>query len=479
VTIRYVENATGLWAPFPDIQLGAVHPAWAGREPGTGQPPRRRPQDPRPPRHELRPFERYYWVEGDLPAPPPPQDPRWDKVRLFLLNTVNWDQPVEHRLKVFTEDVWRAKSAPEDQMSIGSWQDGFNDNYWQPAWAEECPPFRRVGWEPWANGHAAGNHYRTLTWCLEDYTRTGNPLSWQQFVVGTLHLAGQGCNGSVGSLYNEKSPWWIAGDYTVGGTTTPWSHRWGECIYLLTLLTGELADRSLKCMEWAWYQPAYYTGYWGVRSCVWYISELLAADMLLPAYVTIDDERAFDVIDRALFQVEARGNTWFHNDGAYDGTIDVWQDWLFLAKAMQWAITKGRAEMFYPRLKPIADWHLANNRTASGQIAYYRTDQGPVYTSHTHTSCALPFMAEMVRRGDLPRQELWKSCEFVLENLPYTLDPRPDVYGKHLTGRGILWQRRPADPNDEGTRPWGSAASKIAAATMEGLRGDVLKVAGY
>ena len=138
-------------------------------------------------------------------------------------------------MKQFCEDVWKAETKNSDptyhdQMSIGSWQNGFVDNYWGPPWAVEPPPFRRVGWEPWAEGHAAGNHYRTQTWCLEEYMRSGNPLCWEQFVVGTLHLAGQGMDQLTGGLYNEKSPWWQAGDYKVGGTTTPWSHRWGECI---------------------------------------------------------------------------------------------------------------------------------------------------------------------------------------------------------------------------------------------------------
>jgi len=469
MTIKYIENPTSNWIPFPYTQTTDLNQAFVPYFDANGG----FPHGPAPTRsngaavsaHEMRPYERFYWVEGELPQPPEMSDPKWKEVRIWLLSTINnGTHPIDPRLDDFSSQVWVDRAVDDtEKISSGAWSQDWLINYWSPPWAAACPLYRQVGWEPWANGHAGGSHYNSAMWALENYIRTQNPLAWQLFVLRVLHIAGQGMDWKNGKIRYEKSNWWPAGNFYPSGT---WSHNWPECILFFWHLTGGLEDVATKVIESMRYSAPTWTGYWGTRNMGWYLRAIRAIDIIMPDEIKEDDVKADQVIDSVLSIPEQRGIQYFPNDGSWEHTVDVWQDWLFLSEAVQWSLHgKGGGSALYDRLKPFADHHLLYNRNpTNGQVAYYTKPYSgsgatPNYYSFTHTTMALPMMAAMVEKGDFPQAELRKSIDFMLNNLP-------NAQGY----RGLLW----LNSNDQQTRPWGPAACKIASMAMYGLRPDIL-----
>lgn len=470
MAIRSHANVTDSWVPF-NVQDGSnAHPTFRQHfnEDGSfpnGPPPPRTQADPPPAEHELRPGEAYYWVDGELPQPPPPSDPRWNDLRLFLFRTIGAE--ADSRLRGFAADVWVEPDIGDpEKLSAGAWARDWLVNYWNPPWAVACTPFRRSGWEPWANGHPGGNHYSSAMWALETYLDTLDGRAWDLFVLRTLHLAGQGIDHRSGGQRYEKSSWCFAGDFQQDGYFL-WSHTWNDALVWFWRLTGELGEVVTQQGQYTANNPHQWTGYWGIRGTARYLRALRAYDLCLPPHYTADDVRAASIIDSALSHCESRGQAYFENLGkswATDSNIDVWQAWDFLHEAGAWARNKGN-DALYQRLLPFAQWLVANAwDAASRRVAYYAGTAGTANYGHwIYNSHAVPFMAEMVERGDLDQQTLKDCAENVLQNLP-------NAQGF----RGLLW----INANGQQTRPWGPAASKSAAQLMGGMRPDALHVAG-
>jgi len=453
--IQYIENKTDSWVSV-DSTVSPGHPSWPSTIP-EGTPPSHTPGGPIPSKHELRPGERYYWADK-LPDPPEFNDPKWNAVRRFLLafhprNNVS--------VNAFGNNVWKDRVKGGTELkSAGAWAQEFTSLYWNPPWAAACPEYRKVGWEPWANGHPGGNHYCSATWALEEYLMSGDPLAWQLFSLRVLHTAGQGLDWRYGGLRYEKSTWVFAGDFQRDGYFL-WSHQWPEAVLLYNYLTGELDDAKTLLAEYGYNNPHNWNGYWGIRASGWYLRALRCA------YELTQDEGvmvyAQQYIDKVLTTNQSFGKPYFPNLGAYDESISPWQQWLFLSEVLTFAFAVGD-ETMYGKVKPILSWLLTNTRFEDGSIAYLWTPtQGKTFLSFVHTSYALPAMAYMAQRGDLLWSEVKKSAEFVINGLP-------EANGHE----GLLW----LDPQGRQTRPWGPAAPKIASNAMYGLRPTVLYLAG-
>ena len=453
--INYVENKTDNWVPVT-ASISPGNSSWPPVIP-DGNPPSRVAGGPVPPHHELRPGERYYWADK-LPEPPPSDDPKWDAVRRFLLA---FHPRTNDAVNKFGNNVWKDRAAGDTELkSAGAWAQDFDTLYWNPPWADVCPEYRSVGWEPWANGHPGGNHYCSATWALEEYLISGDPLAWQLFSLRVLHLAGQGLDWRYGGIRYEKSSWCFAGDFQQDGYFL-WSHMWPEAVLLYNYLTGELDDAKNLLVDYGFQNPHNWTGYWGIRGSGWYLRAIRCAYEL-----TQDDGvRVFgqQYIDKILTTNESFGKPYFPNKGAYDDSISPWQQWLFLSEILAFAFSTGDNDV-YDRIKPILDWLLDNTRFDDGSIAYlWSPTQGKKYLSFVHTSYALPAMSYMAERGDFSWDEVKKSTEFVINGLP-------EANGHE----GLLW----LDSKGRQTRPWGPAAPKIAANAMYGLRPTVLHQAG-
>ena len=457
MSIKFIENKTDSWMKVTH-SIKNPHPSWPQEIP-EGTPPPRSKGGPVPENHELRPGERYYWVEGDLPEPPEEGSPLWDRVKEFLLFQVDKKNlPTKWQsLNEFTANVWKDR-APGDQelTSAGAWAQQFTNLYWNPPWAHVCPEYRRVGWEPWANGHPGGNHYCSATWALEEYINTKNPLSWQLFCLRVLHLAGQGIDHRYGGIRYEKSSWCFAGDFQADGYFL-WSHQWPEAVLLFHFLTGELQDVVDLLVSYGHNNPHSWNGYWGIRGSAWYLRALRCA------FVLSRDESvkhaANTYVNTILTTNESYGFPYFPNFGRYDQGTSPWQGWAFISEALMFAFSSGDTSI-YQRVKPLLDWYMVNSRFENGSVAYDWTPaQGARYISFIHTSYALPALAYMAEAGDLPWSEVEKSIDHVINGLP-------EANGHS----GLLW----LDSAGRQTRPWGPAATKIAANAMYGLRPTLL-----
>lgn len=445
--ISFVENQTQQWVPV-GATTNPGSPYWPTTIPDGSPPPQTQGATP-PQFHELRPGERYYWVGPNFPAAPAPSDPKWAVVESFLQN---WFPSTETNALAFAADVWRDRDPGDsERVSAGAWSQEWNTLYWNPPWSAACPPFRMVGWEPWANGHPGGNHYCSATWALENYMRTGDPRSWRLFVLRTLHLAGQGLDWNTGEIRYEKSSWVFAGDYG----TPQWSHMWPEAVYLFHFLTGELQDANALLFTYMSQNPHNWTGYWGIRGSAWYIRAGRC-------YATLFGVGAAETLAYAHSCLDTRdtlGQPYFPNLGHPWGGIAPWQQWLFLSEAAA-AGLQFNDPTVYVRCSQTANWLLANARRADGAVAYEWTPaNGATYLSPTHTSYALPYMAWMVEKGDMAQADAVLSLDYVVGSLPNSQGYE-----------GLLWII-PGTTTE--TRPWGPAAPKIAANLMYGLRGAV------
>lgn len=468
MSIKFIENLSDSWKEITQT-ITNPHPSWPNPIP-QGAPPSRGQGSPVPDNHELRPGERYYWVEGELPAPPPDDSPLWAGVKEFLLAQVSKDRlPSKWEpLNDFTSNVWKDRAPGDLELtSAGAWSQEFTTLYWNPPWAQVCPEYRKVGWEPWANGHPGGNHYCSATWALEEYINTKNPLSWQLFCVRVLHLAGQGVDQRYGGIRYEKSRWCFAGDFQADGYFL-WSHQWPEAVLLFNHLTGELQDVVDLLVTYGHQNPHNWNGYWGIRGSGWYLRALRCF------YVLTRQESvknyALSYIDTILTTTESFGFPYFPNFGRYDSGSSPWQGWLFMSEALMLDFTVSRLtgnSGIYDRLKPMLDWYLVNTRFSNGSIAYDWTPaNGARYLSFIHTSYAIPALAYMAEKGDLPWAEVEKSIDWVILAPGIHNQGLPEANGHS----GLLW----LDSAGRQTRPWGPAAPKIAANAMYGLRPTLL-----
>ena len=489
-TLRSVGNPTDSYRPFPDVTMtGPIAPSMS-RFVGLGGQFNGWPVPSGEPGNLLRTGERYYWYEGDIPSPPPMDDPRWKDVRLYLLNTINRGQRQDHRAETFIRDVFtdaHEDERPEDGTSRGKVGNGyglsaghtarfFREHYSNAA-CDNTPVHRGLGWEPGGDGIPAGNHYSSAMWHLENFMLYGDPKAWQRFVHIVLHLAGQGWDTKYGACLYEKSSSIYPGVYYQRGFLQ-WSHMWYDALIFFHHLTGDMGDVVQELYTYGLNNPQFSNEYWGIRRITRYLRTLRAADLCLPDVVVADDHLAWSIIDDALREVESyTDEPWFHNKGA-PGNIDVWQDWDFLAESMAFAIQKGRADELYPRLKPIADFHIANHLRPDGLSAYYQSPSGQVhykdFSGSGHTSMALPYMAAMVQRGDLEQSVLKRSWDAVMERLPYDDQIVRVVAGRPRLGRGVLWK---SPSKATGERPWGGMCLKVANLAHYWTRGDVEKIA--
>tara|TARA_Y100001951_G_C11283325_1_gene266907 strand:+ start:242 stop:1669 length:1428 start_codon:yes stop_codon:yes gene_type:complete len=463
--LHYIENLTNEWIPVKESVV-VRNGLWPQIIPDGPPPPHER-RGSIPPYHELRPGERYYWADGALPPPPPMNSSKWDAVKRFLYA---YNERTNEVLNDFAGNVWKDRAPGDTERgSAGAFAQDYAINYYWEELGTATPKFRQVGWEPWANEHPGGNHYESATWALEQYLLSGDPLAWQLFSLRVLHLAGQGIDWRTGGIRWEKSPWIFAG---TPGQDGAWSHSWPAAIYLYSWLTDELQDVSTLLATTALENPPVWNGWWGIRDVAWYIRALRCA------YEISQDRqvKAFGLnfINSVLDMKDSLGEPYFPNFG---GPIDSWQQWLMLSEAQGFA-TAVKDTTIYPRLKPIAQWLLANVMVAStephahdpnGFVVSYKWTSvgGPQYTSFTHTSFSLPMLAHMAGVKDYSWAKVQDAINYILGHLP-----------ESQGFSGLRWRPEWCNqPSCEDPR-WGSGAPKIASMAMYGLRPTILAYAG-
>jgi len=444
MTIRFVENPSDDWIPIPNTTPFDL----------SGTPPRR-PGGFQPQVHELRPGERIYWVEGDLPEPPPENDPRWDVVRRWIWCVVaDGKGPVDRRLDEFVDDF-----AESEEL----WTAEFPLHYPNTTFTNNIPDYRLLGATWWSEG-PSNDHYYGAIHCLQGYVRTGSRVFWDRFCAIALHVAGQGFDhrpSTTGSglRYEKGRDGWVGSFYPDGFHL--WSHAWPETVWLMWYLTGECQHEAWQLLKNTNNNPSAWQGFWGIRGDAWYLRALRCSRMLLQS-PNWDRER--DKIDDAMRLLETRQVEYFPNDGAH-GQLDPWQDWLWLSEAIQCATWSGDPDTTYRRILPVARWHLDNTTREDGWVPYqwFTDGRDPKYTSPVHTSFALPMLTAMVAHGDMDQETFRKHAEVCLSGLP----------GQHGK-RGLRWRAADGKPTD----PWGPAACKIGKALLYGLRPDMLRFAG-
>lgn len=512
MSIRKVENRSGNWTQFPEIVSEKLNPFFRPFWAHEGAEKYRVPYGPAVSRpkgvmgdsaHELRPHEAYYWVEGDLPAPPPADDERWATVRSWLwrnlpgddepataefLSTyrdmsekyVLPDSPIPNAARKYGDDPLHSnfRDYPaSEQETLGFWARGYHDHYWNPTWLRGMPTYRRVGMLPWANG-ISNDHYSSAVLCLENYLATGDKDSWRMFCLIVLWQAGQGFihdpkfferSTGHGFRYEKSAGHWPGSFYP---ETHPfWSHYWPEGILLFWHLTGELGDVvEMLLANLVANCPHSYNGYWGHRGHGWAFRALRLTNLLFPG-LDIDNEYMIRIVDTDLALLAKHDLPFFPNFGGNPPAIEVWQDWLWLSEVAQVAVfgPDGGADT-YERIKPIALWHLENT-TENGMVAYRALFEGktlvpgsPQYTSPVHTSFSLPMIGWLVARGDVPASTYRQHLKVCLDYMPKN----------RYNARGLFH----IDESGRQLRPWGAAAEKIGASLMYGLKHDQMKLFG-
>jgi len=453
-TLHYVENETDEWVAVTDFR--PAHPAWGG-EVLLGAPAYRDEESyeeggARPEHHELRPGERYYWIEGELPSPPPLDDPVWLPIKSFLQHPVGeWsDDP---RLATFRSDIWKDRDGEEEFVSAGGYAQEFGNAPGAPFWAKNTPEFRRVGWEPSWQGHPAGNSYCSATWALENYILTQDPMAWQLFVLRTLHLAGQGFDYTHSNIRGDRSAWSFVADHLPDGIST-WHNVWPEAVMFFHFLTGLLSDCTRSIAINAVHNPPEVSA--SPRELGWYLRTLRGGILLTGGLQEIKDS-GMTLLDRVMTRLEKKGCDYFPTGDKSLIDCRVQDDWLFLSEAVHFAVQAGEFS-FYERLAPIAQYHLEHHYSDSGAVAYrVRDDSRKRFGCFSNTSYALPFLAIMAAMGDTHREDVTKSTDYVISHLPYSDE----------SGRGLKWW-----PEDTFSSP-----TKIAAQAMYGLRPGVVNYA--
>lgn len=518
--VRSVENNSPEWIPMPEVAIGDLAEPYRDYFPRTiggghhlgpdlsnpfGPIPRLQGQPGLAP-NELRPFERIYYCEGSIPEPPAFGDPRWLVVRDWLGRNMNDGRNgVTSAFDAFCFDTWKdmsinpggqnasqwrnqdgtfnprnesfRKMPVDDQATLGYWNRGYRDLYWNPAYMKHIPDYRLIGMTPWAEG-PSNDHYAKATWCLENYFVTGDLAAWRQFVLIVLHQAGQGfvhdpnypARSGMHGLRYEKGPDHWVGSYFPNDADCSWGHYWPEGILLFWFLTGELGDVAWQIIvNLRANMRGGYKGYWGPRIVSRALRALRLLDKLFPGQ-TEDDRYVETIVHDSLAYAASKGTPYFPNYGLFGGLgIDVWQDWDFMSEIMQWYMFRPGGDDIYGALLPIAEWHLENTTRLDGHIGYKASAQNGkvlsvVHESFNHTAFAVPMLAAMTYHGDLGIDEFRRHVDHVLAFMPKNRNG----------GRGLLH----VTPDGAQHRFWGQAAEKTAAGIMFGMRPDFLNYVG-
>lgn len=272
----------------------------------------------------------------------------------------------------------------------------------------DSPPFPESTWPAWRRRNACywgdgdgPQHYNQTAHYLfallsERSTDAEREAAWAAFKGQIAQALSTGFDWVRGWGLYEKGHDFPSHNWR--RDRVPWSHSFQDALFIAAELE-EWNDEAISVKAVRAYQSATermgptLSPLYGIRGCGWYLRSLRLSEHFDPGHIPAAD-LATVAID-ALFAELREGKTWV-NDYRDGGTVECWQNWLYLAEASWWAARLGRMDWF-ERIRDVARWEIENTTLVESRrlLVSYLTPwetPGTNVTTAAHTTYAIPVL---------------------------------------------------------------------------------------